>query len=132
MFKKYTSSLWSLNLPQNWDISSDEDCVTFQSKPPVGVLQVSAYSKDSAITVRDVQEFMQSHIKAEKKIYDAHFDLFSGFTVHYTTEDFYCKEWWLYFDRIMLYVSYTVDLIDKGLEDTVVHEILKTLRPILV
>mgnify|MGYP000196320740 CR=1 FL=1 len=68
MFKKYTSSLWSLNLPQNWDISSDEDCVTFQSKPPVGVLQVSAYSKDSAITVQDVQEFMQSHIKAEKNV----------------------------------------------------------------
>jgi hypothetical protein len=128
---EFKSNWWSLQIPTDWHAEEDDVCVTFNTEPEIGALQVSAARNDSGpATDDDLLDFAQEHIEAGAKISETAFGAFTGFYFHYPDEEFYSREWFLRCDNTVVFVTYTCGLELKGQEDTIVDGILTTLKKI--
>lgn len=92
---------------------------------------MSAYRKEHGlITDQDVQESdLKKHVDVGRTIHPATINLFRGFTVSYVSDGFFCREWHLYSGYVLLFITYTCDADQQGVEDHDVEYMLNMLTP---
>lgn len=116
---------WSLLLPEEWSAERDEDIIVIGDQDDVGVLEISELHKDegefSAADVASIAE--DSGALDPVKI-----GSFSGVYTYFVEEDAALREWYLYAEDLLLYITYSCDLDNQGLDDAIVDDILATLR----
>lgn len=127
--KTFKTSWWSVKLPDGWRAESDEDCTTMTANPEIGALQISAARNgNGSATDEDLLEFAEDHIKAGAKLREVTLGMLSGFYIHYSDDEFYCREWWLRSGNSVVLVTYTTELEYRGQEDSAIDQILTTLE----
>ena len=116
---------WSLLLPEEWFAEQEDDAIIIGDRDGVGCLEISELRSErghfTADEVRDIAELGEegSSITAGS---------FSGLHASFVEDDAALREWYLTAEGLMLYVTYSCDLDNQGLDDAVVDEIIGTLR----
>jgi len=103
--------------------------VTIFSDSGVGAIQVSASrNNDGPVTDADLRDFAKEHLDAGAKTKDVRCGDFSGFYIHFGTDDMYQRQWWLRRGDTMVLVTYTSAPENKGTEESVVDTIVASLK----
>ena len=79
---------------------------------------------------RDLKEFARERIRGGTPLLKVRYGPFSGFSVEYTKEQRFWKEWWLRSGNLMVYVTYNVILGKQNVEKEKVEKLLRSLKPI--
>ena len=129
MQREYTTEWWSVQLPADWSSEEHSECVALFADSGIGALQISAARNNNGpATDDDLRDFAKEHLDAGALIKPVKCGTFTGFYFHYSIDDTYHRQWWLRCDDTVVLTTYTCDLNQKGQEDTVVDDILSTLR----
>ena len=116
---------WSLLLPEEWFAEQEDDAIIIGDRDGVGCLEISELRSErghfNADEVRDIAE-----LGDEGRSVTA--GSFSGLHATFVEDDAALREWYLTAEGLMLYVTYSCDLDNQGLDDAVVDEIMGTLR----
>lgn len=127
---------WSVEVPEDWFCTQNENCVTMYANPALGVLQISSAKKETgSVTDEELREFANDRITTAK----ARHDLLlvknpntSGIHISYETKGILWKEWWLRHGSIMLYVTYNISAemsaVIRTFEFDKIKEIVDSIR----
>ena len=99
---------------------------------PIGALQISAYRKEEGpVTDQEIRGFgIKEHLDAGRPVHPIAVNTFRGFYASYCEKGKSWREWHLHDGRLLLLVTYNCDEDEKGMEDTEVENMLKTLKPV--
>jgi hypothetical protein len=124
----YKSSWWSVELPSGWLGRDDDECVTFVHVDGVGALQISAYgSGNTEVTDDDLQEFSRDEMKENLGVERVSYGEFVGLGICERTVAGYWRKYWLRARSVLLFVTYTCNIENEGIEDYDVGRILNSL-----
>ncbi len=127
--KKYESNWWSIEYPEEWETEQNEDCTTFYNPDGVGALQISSYRKDEQISESEIFDVATDDITETNKLQKIKEENYQGFIASYAEENDFWKKYYIWKDRIMVYITYNCEIKDKNNEElTTIENILKTLK----
>ena len=119
---------WSLEMPDDWQIEYDEECVSTWRSTSVGALQFSSARKDEPVTEDDLHSFSQRHLDKNPTLKQVVLGEFSGIELDLETEDVAWRHWYLRSGPIALFVTYNCDAPNAGTEDKDVDAVLSNLK----
>jgi len=126
--KTFTDSYWQITIPDDWQAERDPDCVSVFHDDSFGILQISAEEFDDEVTAETLEELAAEHIDAGAELEEVQLGPFAGFSLDYSIEDEYWREWYLCYDRLFIYVTYNCQLEDESNEDDIIDAILESLK----
>jgi hypothetical protein len=127
----FVSTWWSADLPCGWRGIEEANCTTISRQPRLGVLQLSAARKpEGLVTEQDLRDFAEEHIPTGQSMVQVECKLFSGFSVDYTKDRLFWREWWLRSGNLMIYATYNVERGKEDIEKTDLDYILNSLNPL--
>jgi hypothetical protein len=116
---------WSLLLPPEWQAEQDEECVLVSDRDGVGCLEISALISDAGpfdeVRVRELCEAPQALVPGRLATY-------RSWTRDFQEDDAAIREWFVVSEGMLVYITYSCDLANRGLDDAAVDDILSTLR----
>lgn len=116
---------WSLLLPDEWFAEQEDDAIIIGDRDGVGCLEISELrSERGHFSDEEVREIAELGDEGSSVTVGS----FSGLHAAFVEEDAALREWYLSAEGLMLYVTYSCDLDNQGLDDAVVDEIIGTLR----
>ena len=124
----FTDDYWQIQIPDDWTAEKDPDCVSIYHDESFGILQISAEQFDDDVTFETLQDFAEEHIEAGAELEDLDLGQFSGFTLDYSIDNEYWREWYLKYDRLFIFVTYNCQLEDESNEDDIIDTILSSLK----
>jgi hypothetical protein len=120
-------SLWQISVPDHWEHRPDPECYTMIPAPE-SALQISAATKEGAVTRQDMEEFARERLEQVAHVEDVTTGEFSGFTYCYYHGEMYRREWYVSRGSLMLFIGYTCEHRIAEPQDEVIDEVLATLR----
>lgn len=122
---------WVIDLPDEWEAEQDEETIVIGDEDGVGALEITTLEKsDDTGEPADIHELAQALVPSDVIGSAVRLGEFSGLYFEYTDEGDAVREWLLRCDRLLLLVSYSCDIDNRGFDDAMVDEILETLRPV--
>lgn len=116
---------WSLLLPPEWFAEQDEESVLISDGDGVGCLELSMlFSDGAAFDENQVREICEDPIALQP----AELSDCPGWTRRFVEDDAALREWFVIADASLLYITYSCDLDNAGMDDAAVDDILSTLR----
>ncbi len=123
-----TDDYWQIQIPDDWTVEKDPDCVSIYHDESFGILQISAEQFDDDVTFETLQDFAEEHIEAGAELEELDLGQFSGFTLDYSIDNEYWREWYLKYDKLFIFVTYNCQLEDESNEDDIIDTILESLK----
>ena len=124
---KFHGSSWTIDLLPEWIGEHDEECSTIYHPNGVGALQISAYSKDGAVTDNDLEDLALEHIEAGAKLAEANTGQFKGFSLAFGVDGEFWQYWYARHGLTALLVTYNCEEVDKNRELGEIKEMVATL-----
>ena len=124
---KFEHQHWRINLPDDWETESDTEFDSFFHPNGYGELQISTTNYDEPVTEELLSELAIEHLEAGADPEEVAFGEFEGFSFDYEVEGEYCRELYLMYDTLMLFVTYICDAGDDDKEEDLVEFILESL-----
>lgn len=116
---------WSLLLPDEWHAEQDEESIVIGDRDGVGCIEVSELRKaQGAFGAADLEALID-HPQDWQPV---RLGNFSGLGNSLVEDDAAIREWYVYAGDLLLYVTYSCAIENRGLDDAAVDEILATLR----
>lgn len=120
---------WTLALPPEWWADTEEDSVLVGDRDDVGCIEISTLHKDMG-------EFGQDEIGtiaeagAEQAVEWRKISLgdFRGLRGDFVEEDTAVREWYVASGPMLLFITYSCDEENRGMDDAAVDELLDTLQ----
>ena len=125
--KTIVTTYWQIDIPDDWVDEHEGDVVSLYAKQGVGTVQISAAVQERPLRTSDLRNIAAEHIEAGAKTEDITLGDFQGFTLSYSSDNDYWREWYLLAEELMLFITYDCDLGDEGQEEDIVEAILETL-----
>ena len=119
---------WSIGVPPEWWAEREEDSIVIGDRDDVGAIEISTLRKDEG-------EFSQQELEAlasenGEPAWDwtaCRIGPFQGVCCQYQEEGDAVWEWYLGSGPLLLFVTYSCDIDNSGLDLAAVEEILQTL-----
>lgn len=132
----FKSQSWALKVPDSWFVEDSEEVIAFV---PEGVddaaLIVSAFYKNSDITMDEMRDAIQSAAHAGTSITEVRLGDFTGYHTSYTrrdeSEEAVWRVWCVFCRNVHLYITYNCSLRRRGKDDATVDDMLRTVMCIL-
>lgn len=122
---------WSLALPPEWWAEAEEESILIGDRDGVGSIEISTLRKEEgefdAATLRDIAVSEAEHSLEWRS---ARLGEFSGYCADYLQEGSAIREWYVARGDMMLFITYSCDAENRGLDDAAVDELLDTLLPL--
>lgn len=116
---------WSLLLGDEWIAEQDEESILIGDRDGVGCLEISELRREQGLfREADLDEFMEAG-HAARAIRCGNFQ---GRVTQFSEDGAALRQWCLYTDDLLLYITYSCDADNAGLDDAAVDEMLATLR----
>lgn len=119
---------WTMALPPEWWADSEEDSILVGDRDDVGCIEISTLHKEEgefdAQAVRDIAQAESEHPLDWREV---SLGDFSGVQGSYVEQDTAVREWYLARGALMLFVTYSCDEENRGMDDAAVDELLDTL-----
>ena len=120
--------LWQVSLPDGWVAEQESESTLLYHPDGPGTLQVSALPQNDTVTAVDLRVIATEHLDAGAQTEDVELGTFTGFSLSYSVDEEYWREWYLRCGSTLLFATYNCDLDDEDKEDDIVELILGTLR----
>ena len=121
---RFEAVWWSVELSEEWSVHNDLECATLTSPQLKGVLQLSAYRKDSDIGEEELFELADEQPKPES----VEIGLFAGLCTTQDTDGLRWRKWWLARDRTLIFATYNGPLLGADAEIQAAEGLLRTLE----
>ena len=119
---------WTLILPPEWWADSQEDSILIGDRDEVGCIEISTLHKDDGEFTRDnLEEIAAEGSEGSQAWRAAALGEFTGFTDEFVEEDTAIREWYVANGAVMLFITYSCDLENQGMDNAAVDELLDTL-----
>ncbi len=122
---------WSLCLPPEWWAEADGESILIGDRDGVGSIEISTLLKEQGDFDRDtVRGIAGSESEQPLEWRTATLGKFSGVCASYVAEGAAIREWYLACGPTLLFITYSCDEEQQGLDDAAVDELLDTLEPL--
>ena len=119
---------WSLALPPEWWADSQDDGILIGDRDEVGCIEISTLHKEEGeFTQEDLEEIAEEGSDPSSSWQAVALGVFRGFTGQFVEEGAAVREWYVANGPVMLFVTYSCDVENRGMDDASVDEILDTL-----
>lgn len=119
---------WSMALPPEWWADSEEDSILVGDRDQVGCIEISTLHKDEGVfdaaEVRGIAtaESVEGEDWREVRLGD-----FAGVVRSFVEEGSAIREWYVMHSAMLLFITYSCDEENRGMDDAAVDEFLDTL-----
>jgi hypothetical protein len=122
---------WSLGVPVEWWAEQEEDTIVIGDRDGVGTIQISTLRREQGeFQAEEVAGIARDNGDASWDWQQATLGDFSGVSCDYLEETDAVREWYLARGPLLLFVTYSCDQENRGLDLSAVEEILETLAPL--
>ena len=119
---------WTMALPPEWWAEAEGDSILVGDRDDVGCIEISTLRKDEGVfSEAEVQGIARDASDREQAWRDVAPGDFSGVVTDYVEEDVAIREWCVARDATLLFMTYSCDLDNRGMDDAAVDELLDTL-----
>lgn len=119
---------WTMAIPPEWWADSEEDSILVGDRDDVGCIEISTLHKEEGVFDRDtVQAIAQAESEQPVDWRAVTLGEFSGVTGTYIVEETAVREWYVASGALLLFITYSCDEENHGLDDAAVDELLDTL-----
>ncbi|GAB5414653.1 MAG: hypothetical protein Cons2KO_22560 [Congregibacter sp.] len=116
---------WSLLLPPDWQADEVEGAVVIEDRDGVGCLEFSELYKDSGeFEVAELEQFADASYSWAPVTLGS----FSGLYSELVEDGAAIREWCVFAGDLLLYITYSCEVENQGMDDSAVNDILDTLR----
>ena len=119
---------WTLAVPPEWWADSEEDSILVGDRDDVGCIEISTLHKDEGEfdqgTLADIAAAESEHSPDWRQVTLGEF---SGLTRSFIEEDAAIREWYVASGAMLLFITYSCDEDNGGMDDAAVDELLDTL-----
>jgi hypothetical protein len=119
---------WTLAIPPEWWAESEEDSILVGDRDEVGCIEISTLHREDGAF--DAQEVLRiAHRESEQPLEWQEVTLgdFNGVSSRYVEDEAAIREWYVASDALLLFITYSCDAENAGLDDPAVDELLDTL-----
>ncbi len=124
---RFGRETWSVVVHEGWRVWHDSDCAVLIPVRGVGALQVSVAFKQSQVVDADLLDFARDQVHSGVSLTPVRLGEFTGFEFAVESEQGWWKYWYLRNHRQMLFVTYNCSVVDRGVDDAAIMEVLSTL-----
>ncbi len=119
---------WTLQLPPEWWAEAEDESILVGDRDDVGCIEISTLHKelgdfDAAEVARIAAEESDLDLAWEK----VHLGDFVGVSAAFLEDEAAIREWYVARGGMLLYITYSCEAEQQGLDDAAVDEILATL-----
>ena len=126
--KLFRSAWWTLTAPATWSGRESEGVTELVANPRLGLVQVSAARKPAEnVTLEDAYSFAENSATPAEAAKPIQQGTTSGLYAEYTQSGSYWREWWLFHDRVLVFVTYTVIEELRDIERDVLDEMISSI-----
>ena len=120
---------WSMALAPEWWADTDEDgTILVGDEDDVGCLEITTLHKEQgAFDAPELLRIAEDESAAPQRWQKASCGDFSGWQATFVEEDAAVREWYLAAGSVLLFVSYSCDADNRGMDDAAVDALLDTL-----
>ena len=119
---------WTLAIPPEWWADAEEDSILVGDRDDVGCIEISTLHKEEGEfdrqSVQAIAETESEHVQAWQS---ASLGEFSGVCSSYVEEEVAIREWYVFNGALLLFITYSCDEENRGMDDAAVDELLDTL-----
>jgi hypothetical protein len=127
---EFATDLWKTHLPEGWEggeAEDDDGVVLFHPDGP-GELQITVSEKEEGLVDEaDLEYFAADLLEDNLPETIVRVGPFQGLFFEYDEDGEYWREWFLAYDELFFYVTYSCDVANKHQEDHAITEILKSI-----
>lgn len=127
---KHESPLWSIEIPEEWEVDQDDYSSSFFTPQGLGALQIAAAKKEGEpVTDDEVEKSARDASPDEVDLLPARLGWFSGLTAELARANTFRRAWWVRSGNALLSITYICETRDRGREDAAIDAVLQSLRP---
>lgn len=120
---------WSLAVPPEWWAESEEESILVGDHDGVGCIEISTLLKESGeFDPSSVQAIAEAESEQPLDWQRVTLGDFSGVRADYLEQDTALREWYLANGPVLLFVTYSCEEENRGMDDAAVDAILDTLQ----
>ena len=124
---------WTLVLPPEWWADSEDESILIGDRDEVGCIEVSTLHKEQGDFTQDNLEEIAREGSDSKLTWQAvAAGDYKGIAAQFVEEDAAIREWYVANGSVMLFITYSCDPDNQGMDDAAVDEILDTLLAVQV
>jgi hypothetical protein len=117
-------------LPPEWWADTEEDSILVGDRDDVGCIEISTLRKDKdqgAFGDAEVKSIALAESEEQLDWTDVTLGEFSGVSSDFIGEGAAVREWYVANDAMLLFITYSCDEENRGMDDAAVNELLDTL-----
>jgi hypothetical protein len=119
---------WTMAIPPEWWADSEEDSIVVGDRDDVGCIEISTLHKDEGVfDLQSVRGIAQSESEQPLDWHPATLGDFGGVQSSYVEDDTAVREWYVFSGALLLFITYSCDEENRGMDDAAVDELLDTL-----
>lgn len=119
---------WSLAVPPEWWAESEEESILIGDHDDVGCIEISTLHKDSGeFSLDTLRQIAIDEADQPVEWQGVTLGDFRGVCGSYTVEGSGIREWYVANGAMMLFITYSCDEDNRGMDDAAVDDILDTL-----
>ncbi len=121
---------WTLAVPPEWWADTEENSILVGDRDGVGCIEITTLHKEEGVfddrAVLDI-----ANAESDQTVNWATVTLgdFAGVTGKFLEEDTAIREWYVASGPMLLFITYSCDEENRGMDDAAVDELLDTLLP---
>lgn len=119
---------WSMALPPEWWAELEDESVLVGDRDDVGCLEFTTVHKESGqFDAAEIQGIAESESEQTRDWKSISLGDFKGIVSTFIEEGAGIREWYIASGAQLLFISYSCDEDNRGMDDAAVNEILDTL-----
>lgn len=119
---------WTMGVPPEWWAEREDDSILVGDRDDVGCIEISTLCKEQGEFQRDeVSAIARDNGEPDWQWQPGAAGAFSGVYCEYLEEGDAVREWYLASGPVLLFITYSCDEDNRGLDDAAVDDILGTL-----
>jgi hypothetical protein len=119
---------WTMAIPPEWWADSEEDSILVGDRDDVGCIEISTLHKEAGVfDLQSVRDIAQSESEHPLDWQQVTLGDFVGVQGSYVEEGTAVREWYVSSGAMLLFMTYSCDEENRGMDDSAVDQILDTL-----
>jgi hypothetical protein len=119
---------WTLAVPPEWWADTEEDSILVGDRDDVGCIEISTLHKEGGeFSAAEVREIALAESDNTVEWRQARLGDFAGVHGRFVEEGAAIREWYVAHGAMLLFITYSCDEENSGMDDAAVDELLDTL-----
>jgi hypothetical protein len=119
---------WTMVVPPEWWAEAEEESILVGDQDDVGCIEISTLHKESGeFDSKTILDIAKAESEEPVDWASVQRGEFSGVRAHFVAEGSAIREWYVAHGALMLFITYSCDEENAGMDDAAVDELLDTL-----